>query len=82
MSLAVVEELATGRSFDIDLPDVFKIDWITVQQPTIIPASLLIQDLGPGERDVLSLALEAQDPVVILDDGLARRVAAKPTAFL
>ncbi len=64
---AVVEELAIGCSFDIELPDVSRIDWITVQQPTIIPASLLIHDLGPGETEVLSLALEAQVPVVILD---------------
>ena len=72
---AVVEKLATGRSFDIELPDVSKIDWITVRQPIIIPATLLTHDLGPGETEVISLALEARDPVVILDDGLARRVA-------
>jgi hypothetical protein len=35
----------------------------------------LVADLGPGETAVLLLALECADPVVILDDGLARRHA-------
>ena len=33
-------------------------------------------DLGPGEGEVLALALELAGATVILDDGLARRVAA------
>ncbi|MGQ0593878.1 MAG: DUF3368 domain-containing protein [Gammaproteobacteria bacterium] len=35
----------------------------------------LVTDLGPGETEVLALALESQDPIVILDDALARQVA-------
>ena len=35
----------------------------------------LVADLGPGETGVLLLALEGNDPVVILDDALARRHA-------
>lgn len=35
----------------------------------------LVTDLGPGETQVLALALEAADAVVVLDDALARRVA-------
>jgi predicted nucleic acid-binding protein len=35
----------------------------------------LINDLGPGEAQVLMLALEHDEAIVILDDGLARRVA-------
>jgi len=35
----------------------------------------LVADLGPGETGVLLLALERTDPVVILDDALARRHA-------
>ncbi|HEV7784406.1 MAG TPA: DUF3368 domain-containing protein, partial [Thermoanaerobaculia bacterium] len=30
---------------------------------------------GPGETEVLMLALEASDPIVVLDDALARRLA-------
>jgi predicted nucleic acid-binding protein len=36
----------------------------------------LVTDLGPGEAEVLMLALEAREAVVILDDALARRAAA------
>ena len=32
-------------------------------------------DLGPGEAEVLMLALESQGTTVVLDDRLARRVA-------
>ena len=35
----------------------------------------LVTDLGPGETQVLALALESPDAIVILDDGLARQVA-------
>jgi len=39
------------------------------------PALRLITDLGPGESEVLALALETPNSVVILDDDLARRTA-------
>jgi len=35
----------------------------------------LITYLGPGETEVLMLALESHDSVVVFDDALARRVA-------
>ncbi|MCD6298849.1 MAG: DUF3368 domain-containing protein [Deltaproteobacteria bacterium] len=35
----------------------------------------LVKDLGPGETQVLALALETANAVVILDDFLARQVA-------
>ncbi len=34
-----------------------------------------MNDLGPGETEVLMLALELRDVVVVLDDGLAWQVA-------
>jgi predicted nucleic acid-binding protein len=35
----------------------------------------LITALGPGETEVLALALESSDAIVLLDDALARQVA-------
>jgi len=35
----------------------------------------LATDLGPGEAEVLALALETKDTIVVLDDALARQVA-------
>jgi len=74
---AVVGELAEGRRMGIDLPDVTTEDWITVRRPTSEPALPLVSELGPGETEVLMLALEAPEAIVILDDGLARWVAEK-----
>jgi predicted nucleic acid-binding protein len=51
------------------------LDWVTIRRPTSEPALPLVTDLGPGETEVLMLALELQDAVVVLDDALARRVA-------
>jgi len=34
-----------------------------------------VADLGPGETEVLMLALESPDAIVVLDDGLARHMA-------
>ena len=46
-----------------------------VRRPRGEQAVRLITDLGPGESEVLMLGLELPDAVLILDDGLARRVA-------
>lgn len=37
----------------------------------------LAVSLGAGEREVLALAIESVDPLVILDDALARRFAVR-----
>jgi predicted nucleic acid-binding protein len=40
-----------------------------------VPSEWLALDLGPGELAVLALGLENQRRIVLLDDGLARRIA-------
>jgi predicted nucleic acid-binding protein len=72
---AVVDELATGRALGVNLPDVAELDWISVRHPISAAALPLITDLGPGETEVLMLALELPKTVTVLDDALARRVA-------
>lgn len=72
---AVVDELAVGRANGVALPDLEALDWIHVRRPLGTGVLPLINDLGRGEASVLALALEAEDAVVILDDGLARKVA-------
>ena len=72
---AVVEELSVGRSWGINLPDIEKLDWISIHPPVSIQALPLVTDLGPGETEVLMLALEQPEAVVVIDDALARRVA-------
>ncbi|HXG65668.1 MAG TPA: DUF3368 domain-containing protein [Blastocatellia bacterium] len=72
---AVIAELAAGRALGVDLPDPAALDWVTIRSPASAVALPLVTDLGPGETEVLALALESSDAVVILDDHLARQVA-------
>ena len=72
---AVAEELAAGKSAGIDVPEVGGLEWITMRRPVSAPALPLVTDLGPGESQVLALALEMPGAVVIVDDFLARRTA-------
>ena len=72
---AVVDELAAGKAFGIDLPEITALDWITIRRPAGVSAERLVGDLGVGETEVLMLALESPDAVAVLDDALARRVA-------
>lgn len=72
---AVVEELVVGRAAGINLPDLATLAWVEIRHPASESALPLIADLGPGETEVLMLALEIRDSVAILDDGLARQVA-------
>ncbi|MFT5241506.1 MAG: putative nucleic acid-binding protein [Kiritimatiellia bacterium] len=72
---AVVEELAEGKRRGIDLPDIGVLDWVSVREPRSIAALPLASNLGAGEAEVLMLALESDDAIVIIDDLLARGTA-------
>ncbi|MBI4522415.1 MAG: DUF3368 domain-containing protein [Deltaproteobacteria bacterium] len=72
---AVQEELETGRKLGLNLPDLQMLDWVIKRRPSSSIALPLVTDLGPGEREVLALALETPDSVCVLDDSLARQVA-------
>ena len=72
---AVVDELAEGRRQSVDVPTPQTLPWIDVRAPSSRQVVRLVADLGPGETEVLLLALESADPVVILDDALARQHA-------
>ncbi len=72
---AVVEELAEGIARGLNLPNVASLAWVEVRSPGNLRTTELVMDLGRGETQVLALALESRDPLVILDDALARRVA-------
>ena len=72
---AVANELEVGHRLGVSLPNLDILDWITIRRPTGAAVLSLVTDLGPGETEVLALALESHDPIVILDDALARQVA-------
>lgn len=73
---AVVRELETGRRLGVSLPEVEDLAWVEVRTPEGAKVLPLARDLGPGEAGALALALESPGSVVLLDDRLARRVAA------
>ncbi len=64
-----------GRVLGVSLPEPTTLPWVEIRQPVSTPALPLITDLGPGETEVLMLALELPEAIVVLDDALARRVA-------
>lgn len=72
---AVRDELIAGRKLGLNLPDLQSLDWIIVRSPSSSVALPMVTDLGPGEREVLALALETSDSVCVLDDALARQIA-------
>lgn len=73
---AVVEELSAGIARGLDLPRLTDFAWVEVRVPGSVAAVPLVSDLGPGETQVLALALESSEPLALFDDALARRVAA------
>ncbi len=72
---AVLAELDAGIAKGLDLPQLENLQWIRIQAPIGAKAASLITDLGPGESQVLMLALEMPGSIALLDDALARRVA-------
>ena len=72
---AVLVELDAGVALGLDLPQPENLKWVKIQAPISAIAVSLITDLGPGESQVLMLALEMPGSVALLDDALARRVA-------
>ncbi|WP_129677278.1 DUF3368 domain-containing protein [Candidatus Chloroploca sp. Khr17] len=72
---AVVAELEEGRIRGVDVPDLSTLGWVSIRVPQSRAAVPLITDIGPGETQVLMLALESSDAIVVLDDALARQMA-------
>ena len=72
---AVAEELKIGRDQGEDVPDISNHDWMEVRSVHVPEVVSLIMDLGPGEAQVLAMALENPGSLAIIDDRLARELA-------
>ncbi|NUM54806.1 MAG: DUF3368 domain-containing protein [Candidatus Hydrogenedentes bacterium] len=72
---SVARELDIGRTLGVNLPDMSRMPWLTVSEPQHRHQELCDSDLGPGELDVLSLALERSNSIAVLDDKAARKMA-------
>ena len=73
--MAVVHELLEGRRKGYDVPNPADYTWLYIMEPRSMPSEWLTLDLGAGELAALALALENPTRVILLDDGLARRIA-------
>jgi len=72
---AVIRELQEGQHRGYDIPKPNKYEWLKIVDPHTVPSEWLTLDLGQGELATMALALENPERVVLLDDGLARRIA-------
>jgi predicted nucleic acid-binding protein len=72
---SVLRELHEGRQKGYEVPNPTDHAWCKVGDPRIVPSEWLTLDLGAGELAVLALGLENASCIVLLDDGLARRIA-------
>ena len=62
---AVESELDVGRRHGIDLLQLEHIEWIKIESPQGKAVSRLLSDIGPGEAEVLMLALEKENLVAV-----------------
>ncbi|HEX4422007.1 MAG TPA: DUF3368 domain-containing protein [Kofleriaceae bacterium] len=72
---AVRDELRVGRLLGIDVPDPASFPWMTIRS-TSIHAVVVPLGLGTGESAALSIALDTEDAIIVLDDAAARAAAA------
>lgn len=73
---AVENEIARGIGLGIDLPDIASLPWITIRAVHSSATYQWRNKLGSGEVEVLQLGLEMPGSVVVLDDRVARKIAA------
>ncbi len=72
---AVVQELAQGAKFGIDLPTLENLSWVSLVPEDQQALARVSDKLGSGERAVIALGLTKTDPLLIIDDSEARRHA-------
>jgi len=72
---AVVAELEEGRRRGYDVPQLSRYRWLKVRAPLSVPSEWFVTDLGSGELETMSLALEYKTWIVLLDDRRAREIA-------
>ncbi|MEW6378267.1 MAG: DUF3368 domain-containing protein [bacterium] len=72
---AVLAELEAGGRTGGDVPHVAEYTWMQMRRATIPAFIKMIPDLGQGEAEILALGCEESEPLLIIDDALARRIA-------
>ena len=75
VSHAVVVELEKGGKLGEDVPNTASYNWIKMKKVAIPAFIKMIPDLGQGEAEVLALGCEMSEPLLVIDNGLARKIA-------
>ncbi|HJQ24527.1 MAG TPA: DUF3368 domain-containing protein [Blastocatellia bacterium] len=74
--VAVWDEVLAGGATDTAARTLPATAWLKRVEVSALPPILTAWDLGPGESQVLSLALDNPGAGVVIDDAAARRCAA------
>jgi predicted nucleic acid-binding protein len=72
---AVVNELEEGKRLGEDVPQIEDYKWINIRHVAVPLFIKIVPDLGQGEAEVLALSCEHKNSLLIIDDGLARKIA-------
>lgn len=72
---AVSLELGAGAQQGLDVPDTGALEWLEVQTVRETSSLPVVIDLGAGEAEAIALAVAHSGSLLILDDGLGRRIA-------
>jgi predicted nucleic acid-binding protein len=72
---AVAKEIEEGKRCGEDVPKIKDYSWVKVKKVRVPGITKITPDLGPGEIEVLALGSEETDPLLIMDDILARKIA-------
>lgn len=74
---AVFSEIDTGRARGFNVPNLSVHSWVTCSAAPAKTDQTLSEDLGPGETEVICLALEIPGAIAVLDDKAAREEAVR-----
>jgi len=72
---AVANELEEGKRLGEDVPQIEDYKWINIRHVAVPLFIKIVPDLGQGEAEVLALGCENKNSLLIIDDGLARKIA-------
>ncbi|MEH2086348.1 DUF3368 domain-containing protein [Nostoc sp.] len=71
----VASEISQGIALGVSLPNLNTFTWVKIVPVSTEQLIPTLPNLGMGEREVISLAVNMPDALAILDDGLARAYA-------
>lgn len=76
VSADVLEELQAAKFIGFDVPSLLELEWLRFSDPQLtVPNAWMSIDMSKGDLLTISLALENQPCILLLDDSTARKAA-------